>query len=86
VPTGKTLADKNRQEELKVPLPEEDSLLNMDDDKLKLIWRRMYNGALSTNGDKIQRRDFLERIFQESELKDFYELINEPIMDDFVAF
>jgi len=84
VPTGKTLDSKPK--ELQLAVAEEDTLLNMDDEKLRLIWKRMFNGALSTNGDKISRRDFLERIFQEAEVKDFYELINEPIMDDFVAF
>jgi len=61
----------------------------MNDEKLKLIWKRMFNMSLNTKeypNEKISRIDFLQRIFLESELKEFYELLNEPIMEDFVAF
>lgn len=58
----------------------------MDDEKLRLIWKRMYSMSMNTQNEKISRRDFLERIYMEAEVKDFYELMQDPIMDDFVAF
>lgn len=48
-----------------------EEIVNMDDEKLKLIWKRMFNMSLHTKGEKVSRRDFLERICLESELKDF---------------
>lgn len=42
--------------------------------------------SVKTVGDKISREDFLDRIFLEDELKDFQDLLQEPIMEDFKAF
>lgn len=74
VPTGKNLDSKSnvsrhsKPEELDL---NRDEMVNMDDEKLQLIWRRMFSMSFNTRGDKVSRRDFLERICMEPELKEF---------------
>lgn len=68
MPTGKTIDSKSAVASIDI---KNEEMLNMDDDKLKLVWKRMQNMALNTKSDKISRRDFLERIFLEPELKEF---------------
>jgi hypothetical protein len=58
----------------------------MDQERLRLIYKKMHTMSVKTVGDKISREDFLDRIFLEDELKDFYDLLQEPIMEDFKAF
>jgi hypothetical protein len=43
----------------------------MDQERLRLIYKKMHTMSVKTVGDKISREDFLDRIFLEDELKDF---------------
>jgi hypothetical protein len=70
MPTGKTNMTSNRskpEEEIK----SDDGLVRMDQERLRLIYKKMHTMSVKTVGDKISREDFLDRIFLEDELKDF---------------
>lgn len=49
----------------------DDGLVRMDQERLRLIYKKMHTMSVKTVGDKISREDFLDRIFLEDELKDF---------------
>lgn len=86
MPTGKGLASGRSGPHDDDDFKSDDGLLRMDQERLRLIYKRMYTMSVNTVGDKISRADFLEKIFLEDELKDFYDLLQEPIMDDFKSF
>lgn len=71
MPTGKGLASGRSSQPDNNEILSDDGLLRMDQDRLRLIYKRMYTMSVNTVGDKISRVDFLEKIFLEDELKDF---------------
>jgi len=64
MPTNKKFDDeesvKYENEDIQLELEIDNEC--MDEEKLKLIYNRMYSLAMNIEGDKISRRDFLERI------------------------
>lgn len=70
MPTGKGLTSgrSTKQEE---EIKSDDGLVRMDQERLRLIYKKMHTMSVKTVGEKISREDFLDRIFLEDELKDF---------------
>jgi len=88
MPTGKVANNKKELQNTDndIRSDDDDGLQRMDQEKLRLIWQRMQAFSVKRLGEKISREDFLDRIFLEEEVKDFYDLLQEPIMEDFKAF
>mmetsp|Transcript_58838 Transcript_58838/g.49778 ORF Transcript_58838/g.49778 Transcript_58838/m.49778 type:complete len:114 (+) Transcript_58838:216-557(+) len=71
MPTGKGMPSGRSSHPGDNDIKSEDGLAYMDQDRLRLIYKRMHTMSVKTVGDKISREDFIDRIFLEEELKDF---------------